>query len=302
MLKYESHPAIGIARVGSSRLDSAEGYFRAPEPGVPPPAKYRDPAGDLKRQAARFRIFACDRDERGTLLDATELTLGAVKKLTWTVHLVNRKGVVPRQYGRRGQRNNATGRDDQDRSLIIDPGPRAVSAPGERAEFDSGRFRSTPVPLGAMTMDAHGRLIVFGGYGRSGSDPIQPRLNARNGQFADNDHWYDDISDGPVTAIIELADGAVARATAWVVVGPPDFAPGITNLVTLYDVLFDLERASFAGSSGSTRRDRHPSQPRFIHAPRAAHPGSGRWIPLGEPGGGVRVQQRRHGPCSGWNR
>jgi hypothetical protein len=42
-----------------------------------------------------------------------------------------------------------------------------------------------------------------------------------------------------VTATVELADGTRARATAWMIVGPPDFAPGITNLITLYDLLFD---------------------------------------------------------------
>lgn len=52
---YEIHPAIGIA---------------GPEPECPPPAKYRDLAGDLKRGVARFRIFICGRDEQGNLLDA----------------------------------------------------------------------------------------------------------------------------------------------------------------------------------------------------------------------------------------
>ena len=240
-MTYEIHPAIGIARLGSSRLTSAEGYFLGPEPDGSPPTTYRDPAGDLKRQAARFRLFTCRRDDRTRLLEATELTLDAVRALTWTVHLANRKGVARRQYGtRRGFRNNATGRDDLDRALIIDPGPRSVSRAGERRAFDTGRFRTTVVPLGDLAMEPDGRLLVLGGHGRSGSDPPQPRLDLNTGHFADNDHWYDDTADGPVTATIELADGLVAQATAWVVVGPPDFAPGIANLVTLYDLLFDL--------------------------------------------------------------
>src|SRR5262249_46366663 len=45
--------------------------------------------------------------------------------------------------------------------------------------------------------------------------------------------------DGPVGASVTLADGSVHEATAWVIVGPPDFAPGITNLITLYDYLVD---------------------------------------------------------------
>ena len=59
--EYEIHPAIGIARVGSSRLASDEGFFIGPEPGIAPPTHYRDSAGNLKRQACavpRFRMRA----------------------------------------------------------------------------------------------------------------------------------------------------------------------------------------------------------------------------------------------------
>jgi L-Lysine epsilon oxidase N-terminal/L-lysine epsilon oxidase C-terminal domain len=240
MTGFEVHPAIGIARLGSSRLNSEEGFFLGPEPDSSPPDRYRDPEGNLKRQAARFRVFKCRRDDRGKLLSATELALDSVCRITWTVHMANRKGVARRQYGfKHGYRNGGVTSDPDDPSLIIDPGPRSVSAPGERQLFDTGRFRNTIVPLGEMTMETDGRLLVLGGYGRSGADPPQPRLDLDIGHFADNEHWYDDIADGPVTATIELADGTVAQATAWVIVGPPDFAPGITNLITLYDVLFD---------------------------------------------------------------
>src|SRR5947207_1541322 len=99
MTTYEIHPAIGIARLGSSRLTSEEGFFIGPEPDGAPPVKYRDPAGDLKRQAARFRLFECEREEHHRLVAARELTLSDVRGLTWTVHLVNRKGVARRQYG-----------------------------------------------------------------------------------------------------------------------------------------------------------------------------------------------------------
>lgn len=238
---YEIHPAIGIARIGSSDDSSEGGWFLGPEPSVPPPATYRDGTGRLKRQAARFRVFACERGRDGELLDFRELTLDQVRKLTWTVHLANRKGVARRRFGSGpGFRNRATGDPEADRSLIIDPGPRTISAPGDRRVFDSGRFRAAPVTLGEIGMDAAGRLLVLGGYGRSGSDPPQPRLTIDRAHFADNDHWYDDTSDGPVTATIEGLDGAIVECRAWVVVGPPDFAPGIKNLVTLYDLIFDL--------------------------------------------------------------
>ena len=136
MLEYEIHPAIGIARVGSSRLATDEGYFIGPEPGVSPPANYRDTTGNLKRQAARFRIFACERDETRKLLRASEISLDSVRSITWTVHLANRKGTARRQYqSGPGFRNGPTQDDLADRELIIDPGPRTVRAPGDRGVF-----------------------------------------------------------------------------------------------------------------------------------------------------------------------
>jgi L-Lysine epsilon oxidase N-terminal len=75
MITCEIHPAIGIARVGSSHADSDEGFFIGPEPGSSPPPSYRDSAGNLKRQAARFRIFACQRDDNGRLLEANRPAL-----------------------------------------------------------------------------------------------------------------------------------------------------------------------------------------------------------------------------------
>jgi L-lysine epsilon oxidase-like protein len=172
MTEYEIHPAIGIARVGRADSRQRKGISSDRSPTDRPPAKYRDPEGNLKRQAARFRVFACRRDDQRRLLDATELTPDSVRRLTWTVHFANRKGVARRQYGfKHGFRNRATARDDQDRALIIDPDPRSVRAPGKRPLFDTGKFRSATVPLGEVVMEADGRLLVLGGHGRSGSDP-----------------------------------------------------------------------------------------------------------------------------------
>ena len=58
MTEYEVHPAIGIARVGSSQLTSDEGFFIGSEPGAGPPAHYRDSAGNLKagRAVPRLRL------------------------------------------------------------------------------------------------------------------------------------------------------------------------------------------------------------------------------------------------------
>jgi hypothetical protein len=232
---FEIHPAIGIARAGNST-----DFFVGPEPGGTPPAKYRDPAGGLLRQAARFRIFRVSRADDGTLRSAKEVT-AADATIEWTVHLANRKGAAPEfppAPARRptdGARMRNAGASDR-ATLVIDPGPRTVAA-GGTASFDSGRFLGTEVPLGGLRAEAGGALLVLGGFGSSGVSPRGTR--APIDHFANNDNWYDDMSDGPVTATVKVGTRrAVAAAPAWVVCAPPDFAPGITNFVTLYDVAF----------------------------------------------------------------
>src|SRR5436309_1441101 len=71
---YEIHPAIGVARVGTSAAS-----FVGPEPGLPAPAAYRDAKGNLLRQAARFRVFRCTRAPDGTLRTATHVTAADAK-------------------------------------------------------------------------------------------------------------------------------------------------------------------------------------------------------------------------------
>ncbi|MBK6478311.1 MAG: LodA/GoxA family CTQ-dependent oxidase [Saprospiraceae bacterium] len=60
--------------------------------------------------------------------------------------------------------------------------------------------------------------------------------------YANNDDWYDDISDGPVNAKVVLKDGSSVdvKDGAWIIVAPPDFAPDVKNIVTLYDVMEEI--------------------------------------------------------------
>jgi hypothetical protein len=230
----EIHPSIGISRVGTS-----DQFFLGPEPGVDPPAAYRDPSGKLLRQAARFRVFQCERDAQGRLVRATEVDPRHAR-VEWTVHLANRKAdgpVFPPRPSRRGQqgvRRNARHTNRAD--LVIDPGPRTVQGPNQVAAFDTGRFLGKSVPLGEARTDDHGRLLVVGGFGTSDG----PAADLTT--FANNDNWHDDVSDGPVTASVTLAGQheAVQAEPAWVVVTPPDFAPQVVNFVTLYDVAFQV--------------------------------------------------------------
>ncbi len=232
---YEIHPAIGIARVGVS-----EAFFIGPEPDGIVPTRYRDPSGRLLRQGARFRVMACERDDEGALLGATELTPESAT-ITWTVHLANRKAeaerfpsdpdVPPDQRPRRNPRH--ANRDE----LVIDPGSRVVDGPDRGASFDTGRFKGMVVPLGEIRTEPSGRLIALGGFGRSEPVTSDGRPSPLN-DFANNSDWFDDVSDGPVRALVTFHDDGRREEAkpAWVIVAPPDFAPGIQNLVTLYDV------------------------------------------------------------------
>lgn len=234
---FEVHPSIGIARVGNSTAEDQ--FFIGPEPGVAPPEKYRDSSGRYKRQAARFRVFECDRDNKGKLLKATELT-STQAQITWTVHLVNRKGAAA-NFQSPGNRNHATGNDTKDKDLIIDPGSRTLTGAKQKSLlFDTGKFKGVSVPLGSIQTDDAGRLIVLGGLGTSNSVPSDPQRPIKN--FADNDSWFDDTSDGPVRATVKLAAATqpVEAKPGWVIVTPPDFAPDVFNLITLYDAAFQV--------------------------------------------------------------
>jgi hypothetical protein len=229
---FEIFPAIGIARVGASQE-----FFIGPEPDMPLDLRRRDVSHNLLRQAARFRIYQCDRDATGKLVAAVEVT-AATAAIEWGVHLVNRKAAAKKFLDGGSRRNDASGDDGTDRDLIIDPGIKTIGNGKAPVMLDGGKFKGTPVPLGRLEIQGDGRLLVIGGEGRSRSDDGSPLPDDAN--FADNDHWHDDVADGPVTATITIGGNSQEAKGAWVVVAPPDFAPEIQNVVTLYDTLFAL--------------------------------------------------------------
>jgi L-lysine epsilon oxidase-like protein len=229
---FDIFPAIGVARVGTSQE-----FFIGPEPDVPLNVKRRDANGELLRQAARFRIYDCNRDANGKLLSASEVAT-ADTLIEWSVRLVNRKAAAERFNGGQGgggRRNNATGNDTADQALIIDSGIQTISTLGQIKALN-GQFRGNAVSLGRLEMQNDGRLCVIGGEGRSESVPSNQAIR----DFADNDDWHDDVGDGSVTARITRGGQTFETTPAWVIVAPPDFAPEIQNVINMYDVLFDL--------------------------------------------------------------
>ena len=312
-LSLRIHPTIGFARLGTS-----EGYYLAPDTsaGLPEPGTstvgglpirpgtesetitskdLRDEEGQLKRQAARFRLFAYDLDGPDSYPNGggVEVRIGSVvggktvTNITWTVHLANKKpnaymvvtslGVKAYEGGKLPGTRNAFYYGTPDAptrlsALVIDPGPRAIAGRSQGpvemkkttvASFGDDRGQIEELPdypqsfpadsqgkgfeplgpldtLGQILTDEHGRLLVLGGYGRTFGV-----INEYGKTFSFNfdvncDGWYDDASDGPVSAVVTFDDGTATRAHgAWVVCADPAYAPQIRNVVSIWDEVYD---------------------------------------------------------------
>jgi hypothetical protein len=210
--KVQIFPSIGIARIGNGPE-----WFLGPElpspapPPAPPGGTYKDALCRIKRQAQRFRLwgFFSDGSDR-------ELT-SADGDITWTVHLANAKPTVTNEG-------------------VIDGGLQTLHGPGSSATF-TGTFAGVSVPLGEAHTDGEGRLIVVGGFGKS-ENPTDPSSTP---SFPNTPGWYDDVSDGPITARISIAGtDHDAQNGAWVICPPPRFAPTTYAITTLYDTLRQL--------------------------------------------------------------
>lgn len=246
------HPAIGVARVGNAKDD----FFIGPERPMQdpsPPGGFKNDDCEIRRQGARFRLYAYD--ENDTLVG--EVTASGADSIRWTVHLVNRKATSPTTSPNSDNgfvRNSAVTGTARD-AMVIDPGSRILDTPNAIATFDTGTFsypvggstQTRLVPLGEMRTDAEGRLVVLGGFGDADSIDAAsfPIVH-----FYNNPGWYDDVSDGPVTATV-IIDGVTYTAEAWVICGPPDYGPASTQVHTLYDHLIQQHWPPSAGQVGN---------------------------------------------------
>ncbi|SFG08378.1 hypothetical protein SAMN05518865_10859 [Duganella sp. CF458] len=239
------HPSVGIARVGNSKQE--DGFYIGPQVVNPEPKPanfYRDDTGALKREVAEFRIYGYD----GQGQVVCELDMRDGIEIEWTVELANHKAawynfevaldIPDAATATPSTRRNAKVPVVERSSLSITPGPRSISEPsgsGDRYRFDSGSFMSIQVPLGELRTDPGGRLWVFGGHGKSASfDDSAPTT------FANNDGWYDDTSDGPVSARVRVGGRELRVAPAWVVVAPPNYGPQQKSVRTMYAVMTDV--------------------------------------------------------------
>lgn len=191
---FRVHPSINFARIGSSTE-----FYLSPETsaGLPLdntvttgglPIKpgtesefitsndLRDAEGLLKRQAARFRLYAYELDGPDTYpckSPAQEIVVGSrladgrvVKDIVWTAHIANKKAAAYVVVNSQGVNAYANGKVPQLRNqgvygdvnsptrlsqLMIDPGPRAIAASAKtNAHFD--------VKTPASYVDANGKI------------------------------------------------------------------------------------------------------------------------------------------------
>ncbi|MFN0215146.1 MAG: LodA/GoxA family CTQ-dependent oxidase [Saprospiraceae bacterium] len=294
---YKVHPAIGVARLGNSPTE----FYISPETtgGVPidcdasgnpkldkngkeiPVSNYKDKSGNIKRQAARFRIYVYDdQNPKGRELKIGDTIVGKATKgklidIQWTVYLANKKAVwyqFKQLDGEHGYapghplRNAGITNEKLRQQLIIDPGPQTVAGQKNHGPQSASFSRSGnpnyatvfPPPLQPNSIDSLGdliatetkdknlRLLVLGGFGNSGS------MNSGFGEphvetYANNDGWFDDTSDGPVTAtLIYLGEADNRTRTVevddpgWAIVGYPRYAPELVDMVTMDDLCYDL--------------------------------------------------------------
>ena len=263
---FRIHPAIGVARVGDADRVGDDFFFIGPEiPGVP--ANFDSATktygsfkkdGKVRPQAVRFRIFEYAREADGSASLVGEVKLGeaGVSAITWTVHVANRKASFCEFAGQQGaedkpyfskyapekmRNKDVEGLQKRKDELELDPGPQSID--GGAATTVDLAITKPPLDklariktLGQLRSDAEGHLIFIGGRGFAEAFPNPAMLVG----YANNPGWFDDVSDGPVTADL-VVDGETVKAdSAWAVVGPPDFAPAFRSYRTMYDTLADM--------------------------------------------------------------
>ncbi|NEO99914.1 MAG: hypothetical protein F6K58_14785 [Symploca sp. SIO2E9] len=228
----------------------------------------------IKRQGQKFRVYKYNTEDPSSDPEEVNLDSDDVTSIKWTVHLANKKAVwyefselkgnlllgEENSYAKQG----VPFRNQQIRErehLIIDPGPRIIEGAEKNVAIDNQNLDTYPgfnfpdpkkapwseiyrgkaqgqvfKKLGDLKTDSKGNLIVLGGHGKSWG------LTDLAG-YGGGDYWFDDISDGSVTCDIILQDGTkieTLKLKAWVIVGPPDFAPEITNISAWDDTAFDV--------------------------------------------------------------
>ncbi|KAF8208007.1 hypothetical protein K438DRAFT_1813258 [Mycena galopus ATCC 62051] len=272
--RIEIFPPVGIARVGDSGVESELEYYYGPEvPGIDdhPFGDFRDKKGLIKRQAARFRVYA---------YDAADNVLGEINnsqnyQLHWTVHVANKKASYYLFSGQHRPRKTELRNPDIDpvskelsgdpfdtsletrTKLIVDPGAQSIVRDVKTGNVQNvslvGQFQGSlpeadkvSVSLGELRTDDQGRLVFLGGTGKARS--VRYSLNRQPEIISEFDSvdWIDDVCDGWVDVEVTHADRPAMAAEvtkprkATVLSAPPKFAWGIDSPTSLYDILENI--------------------------------------------------------------
>lgn len=256
---------------------------------------FKDADGRVKRQGARFKVYVYDEESpEGRPLSLGDDVAGGGNQgvlidIEWRVWLANKKASWyefkqlegEHGYAKDHPRRNASVKGKQARRrLTIDPGPRTVNVTSQRAsrfDRDGGNVYATTFPpklkplsidtLGELKCDDRGRLVVLGAYGNSGTYRYKEFGQPRIDHYANNDGWFDDTADGPVMARLVMSSPEVGRTRyvdveypAWVLTAYPGYVPQILDMVTMDDVVEDLNIRQFA-----TRTDLYGQSGTFDH-------------------------------------
>ena len=277
---YAIHPAIGVARMGNLDfyLTDETTYYMGPEAPYETPneGKPYKVSGLVKKQVQRFRIYEY---EDGVAKREVTLSEDDIKTIIWTVNVANRKPALDISDAAAGTisapthrppdfhpsiTRNAHVKDPEHRKAMCNmPGPVSCGPDNDLAPsftdevymfpkgYDPNEAPppSTTVDLGwASTEPDTGRLLVFPAYGLSEGATAgkywfsqTAPLGANGNDFANNDNWYDQTGDGPVTAAITFKDGTTIHLDqpeqrAWLLLVLPKYAPGMNYFTNLQHV------------------------------------------------------------------
>lgn len=252
--EFRIYPSIGIARVGNS----SEFYIGPESPGVVSETKLRGADQGIKRQAARFRIYEIDVDANGNETVLRELVKSSSILIEWTVSLANKKAAASQIFGE-GNGTLTRSPDARFRNESYERNPLVIKSEGKVSGVKSAvknlegeikfvrsgvvEYRRNSIELGKLATDSKGRLLVIGGDGVSDCKPGSSLVS-----FADNDGWFDSVSDGPVAANLSIDGVQQAVVPAWVVVTVPRYAPFCYGMVTWFDQAVSMARTSIDGT------------------------------------------------------
>ncbi len=282
--EYRIHPAIGVARVGNSETEYFLGAetetFQKPlrfftiekDPkskkhpvetlvssmAEPSHLKTKETApgsamtdkGQVRRQAARFRIIEYREMKDGSMKWTREITSDEAE-IEWEVEVANKKATFYDFNGRiLDKRRSGVDIAPPAQKIKIKKDYDPTKDGLERKEFRvaSKRFDHEDKPidyLGEVFNDPKGRLIFIGGRGLAGSRKKVGDPDVGLPDYSNNTDWVDDVSDGPVKATIKFPGEKAIKTgdtngDAWVLTGPPDFGPELTNVISMYDTMLDV--------------------------------------------------------------